>query len=80
VNRVSTLALLLLALMFVWAGGAALRESVTIDEVAHIGSASAICTSSTCASRDIRRSPKYWLPLPLVARGTRADYSGTIWT
>ena len=37
VNRVSTLALLLLALMFVLAGGAVLRESVTIDEVAHIG-------------------------------------------
>ena len=28
---------LLLALMAVLAGGAALRESVTIDEVAHIG-------------------------------------------
>ena len=33
----SIAAVLLLALMAVLAGGAALRESVTIDEVAHIG-------------------------------------------
>lgn len=33
----SIAAIILLALMAVLAGGAALRESVTIDEVAHIG-------------------------------------------
>jgi len=80
VNRVSTLALLLLALMFVLAGGAVLRESVTIDEVAHIGAG-----VSYLQKLDLRFNEehpplaKVLAALPLVARGTRADYSGTIW-
>jgi len=35
--RFDIIAILLLAFLFVLAGGAALRESVTFDEVAHIG-------------------------------------------
>ncbi len=81
VNRVSALALLLLALMFVLAGGAVLRESVTIDEVAHIGAG-----VSYLQKLDLRLNEehpplaKVLAALPLVARGVRADYSGAPWT
>ena len=66
--------------MFVLAGGAVLRESVTIDEVAHIGAG-----VSYLQKLDLRFNEehpplaKVLAALPLVARGTRADYSGTIW-
>ena len=66
--------------MFVLAGGAVLRESVTIDEVAHIGAG-----LSYLQKLDLRFNEehpplaKVLAALPLVARGTRADYSGTIW-
>jgi hypothetical protein len=77
---VSIAALLLLALMFVLAGGAALRESVTVDEVAHIGAG-----LSYLQRLDLRLNEehpplaKVLAALPLAVRGTRADYSGTIW-
>jgi len=77
---VSIVALLLLVMMFLLAGGAALRESVAIDEVAHIGAG-----VSYLQKLDMRFNEehpplaKVLAALPLVARGTHADYSGTIW-
>ena len=79
-SGVSILALVLLALMFLLAGGAALRESVAIDEVAHIGAG-----VSYLQKLDMRYNEehpplaKVLAALPLVARGTRADYNGIIW-
>lgn len=67
--------------MFLLAGGAALRESVTFDEVAHIGAG-----VSYLQKFDLRFNPehpplpKVLAALPLVARGVRADYSGTVWS
>ncbi len=78
---VSLLAGLLLAFMAVLAGGAALRESVTIDEVAHIGAG-----LSYLQKFDLRLNEehpplaKMLAALPLVLRGTRADYSDVSWT
>jgi len=75
------LAGLLLALMAVLSGGAALRESVTIDEVAHIGAG-----VSYLQQLDLRMNgehpplPKILAALPLVLRGVRADYSHISWT
>ena len=72
---------LLLALMAVLAGGAALRESVTFDEVAHIGAG-----VSYLQKLDLRMNaehpplPKVLAALPLVLRGVRADYTHTSWT
>jgi Dolichyl-phosphate-mannose-protein mannosyltransferase len=77
----SIAAVLLLALMAVLAGGAALRESVTVDEVAHIGAG-----VSYLQKLDLRLNeehpplPKVLAALPLVLRGTRADYSHISWT
>ena len=67
--------------MFVLAGGAALRESVTIDEVAHIGAG-----LSYVQKLDLRLNEehpplvKLLAGLPLAIRGTRADYSSPQWT
>ncbi|HEY4959511.1 MAG TPA: glycosyltransferase family 39 protein [Terriglobales bacterium] len=75
------LAGLLLALMAVLAGGAALRESVTIDEVAHIGAG-----VSYLQKLDLRMNPehpplpKVLAAVPLVLRGVRADYTHISWT
>jgi hypothetical protein len=72
---------LLLALMAVLAGGAALRESVTIDEVSHIGAG-----ISYLQKLDLRMNPehpplaKVLAALPLVLRGVRADYNHISWT
>ena len=72
---------LLLALMAVLAGGAALRESVTFDEVAHIGAG-----VSYLQKLDLRMNgehpplPKVLAALPLVLRGVRADYTHISWT
>jgi hypothetical protein len=77
----SIAAVLLLAFMGVLAGGAALRQSATIDEVAHIGAG-----VSALQQLDLRMNPEHPpLPkmlsaLPLVLRGTRADYSSPQWT
>src|SRR3984893_10015144 len=71
----------LLILMAVLAGGAALRESVTVDEVAHIGAG-----LSYLQKLDLRFNeehpplPKLLAALPLVLRGTHADYSHISWT
>jgi len=74
-------AVLLLALMAVVAGGAALRESVTIDEVAHIGAG-----VSYLQKLDLRMNaehpplPKVLAALPLVFRGVHADYTHPSWS
>jgi hypothetical protein len=71
---------LLLMFMAILAGGAALRESVTIDEVAHIGAG-----VSYLQKLDLRFNPehpplpKVLAALPLVLRGTHADYSHASW-
>jgi hypothetical protein len=77
---VSIVALVLLAMMFLLAGGAALRESVAIDEVAHIGAG--VSYLQRLDMRFNEEHPplaKVLAALPLVARGVHADYSGTIW-
>src|SRR5712664_83904 len=74
------LAGLLLLLMAVLAGGAALRESVTVDEVSHIGAG-----VSYLQKLDLRMNPehpplpKVLAALPLVCRGVHADYSHPSW-
>jgi dolichyl-phosphate-mannose-protein mannosyltransferase len=75
------LAGLLVVLMAILAGGAALRESVTVDEVSHIGAG-----VSYLQKLDLRMNPehpplpKILAALPLVCRGVRADYSHISWT
>jgi len=72
---------LLLLFMAMLAGGAALRESVTVDEVSHIASG-----VSYLQKLDLRMNeehpplPKVLAALPLVLRGTHADYSHISWT
>jgi hypothetical protein len=78
---VSLVAGLLLMLMAVLAGGAAWHETVAIDEVAHIGAG-----LSYLQKFDLRLNEehpplaKVLAALPLVLRGTHADYSNISWT
>jgi len=71
----------LLVLMAVLAGGAAWRESVTIDELAHAGAG-----VSYLQRFDMRMNPehpplaKMIAAFPLVVRRVRADYSSYEWT
>ena len=71
----------LLLLMFFLAGGAALRESVTVDEVAHIGAGLSYVQKLDLRYND-EHPPlaKILAGLPLAIRGTRADYSSVQWT
>lgn len=75
------IAVLLLALLAVLAGGAAFHESVAIDELAHIGAG-----VSYWQKFDLRMNPehpplaKLLAAAPLVVRGVHVDYSGPIWT
>src|SRR5438046_10375516 len=75
------LALVLLVLMAVLAGGAALGESVTVDEVSHIGAG-----VSYLERFDLRMNPehpplaKVLAAIPLVIRGVRADYNHISWS
>jgi hypothetical protein len=72
---------LLLAMMALLSGGAARRESVTVDEVAHIGAG-----VSYLQKLDLRMNEehpplaKVLAALPLVLRGVHADYSNISWT
>jgi Dolichyl-phosphate-mannose-protein mannosyltransferase len=74
-------ALLLLAIMALLAGGAARRESVTVDEVAHTGAG-----VSYLQKLDMRMNEehpplaKVLAALPLVLRGAHADYADISWT
>ncbi len=78
---VSGAAVLLLALMFLLSGGAALRESVTFDEVAHVAAG-----LSYWQRLDMRMNTehppmaKLLSALPLVLLRTHADYSHPSWT
>lgn len=75
------LAVLLLALMGFLAGGAALRESPTVDEMVHIAAG-----VSYLQKLDLRMNEehpplaKMLAALPLVLHHTYADYSGVIWS
>jgi hypothetical protein len=72
---------LLLAMMALLSGGAARRESVTVDEVAHIGAG-----LSYLQRLDMRMNeehpplPKALAAIPLVLRRVHADYSHVSWT
>ncbi len=72
---------LLLLMMALLAGGAAWRESVTVDEVAHTGAG-----VSYLQKRDMRMNEehpplaKVLAALPLVLRRAHADYSDVSWT
>src|ERR1700719_1223487 len=76
----SVVAGVLLVFMAVLAGGAALRESVTVDEVAHVGAG-----LSYLQRLDLRLNgehpplAKVFAAIPLAIRGTYADYSSAAW-
>src|SRR5437660_9130002 len=78
VHRAAAVALLII--MFLLAGGAALHESATVDEVAHIGAG-----LSYLQRLDLRLNPEHpplgkaLAAIPLALRGARADYSGEAW-
>lgn len=75
------LAALLLTFMAVLAGAAARRESITIDEVAHLGAG-----VSYLQKLDLRMNEehpplaKIIAALPLVLRGVHTDYSSVSWS
>ncbi|HEY7306853.1 MAG TPA: glycosyltransferase family 39 protein [Bryobacteraceae bacterium] len=77
-HRVAVAALL--AMMFLLAGGAALHESATVDEIAHVGAG-----LSYLQRLDLRLNPehpplgKLLAAIPLAIRGTHADYSSSSW-
>ena len=71
----------LLITMFVLAGGAARRESITIDEIAHIGAGvSYVQKLEFRFNPEHPPLPKVLAALPLILRGARADYSSPSWT
>src|ERR1700719_3935497 len=75
------LAGLLLVLMAVLAGGAALRESVTVDETAHIGAGVRYLQKVDFRFNEEHTSlPKVLAAVALVLRGTHTDYSHISWT
>ena len=73
-------ATLLLILMGILAGGAALRESIAVDEVAHIG-AGVSYLQKLDLRMNIEHPPlaKVLAGLPLILRGVHADYSDISW-
>lgn len=74
-------AILLLALMALLAGGAARRESVTFDEIAH--TAAGVSYLQKLDMRMNEEHPplaKVVAALPLVLRGAHADYTHLSWT
>jgi len=70
----------LLSFMFFLSGGAALHESPTVDEIAHVGAG-----LSYWQRLDLRMNPEHpplgkaLAGLSLAIRGTRADYSSPSW-
>src|SRR4029077_18471832 len=80
-SRVLAAVALLLAMMAVLSGGVARRESVTVDEIAHIGAG-----VSYLQKLDMRMNEEHpplakaLAALPLVLRGVHADYSNVSWT
>jgi len=75
------LAVLLLALMALLSGGAALRESVAVDEVAHLGAGVAYVQKLDMRLNE-EHPPlaKVLAAIPLVLRGVRTDYSNVSWS
>ncbi|MBO0911110.1 MAG: glycosyltransferase family 39 protein [Acidobacteria bacterium] len=79
--KVSIKAILLLVLMALLAGGAASRETATIDEIAHLGAG-----VSYLERLDMRLNEehpplaKVLAAIPLLVRGIHADYSTYSWT
>jgi hypothetical protein len=79
--RTSLIAGLLLSFMAILCGAAAWRESVTIDEIAHIAAG-----VSYLQKLDLRLNeehpplPKVLAALPLILRGSHVDYSHTSWS
>ncbi len=70
----------LLTLMALLADGAARRESVTFDEVAHIGAGvSSLQTLDMRMNEEHPPLAKVLAALPLVLRGIHADYSHPSW-
>jgi hypothetical protein len=81
-NRIAVaLAVVVLLLMAVLAGGAALRESVTVDEVSHLG-AGVSYLQKLDLRMNVEHPPlaKMLAGLPLVIGGARADYRSPAWT
>jgi Dolichyl-phosphate-mannose-protein mannosyltransferase len=80
-RKTSAAVVVLLVFMGLLSGGAMLHESVTIDEVAHIGAG-----VSYLQKLDLRMNEehpplaKVLSALPLVLRGVHADYSHLSWT
>ncbi|HLV96434.1 MAG TPA: hypothetical protein VKS44_14680 [Candidatus Acidoferrales bacterium] len=77
----SMIAARLLLLMATLAGGAARRESITIDEVAHLGAG--VSYLQKLGYRMNEEHPplaKLFAAAPLVIRGVRADYSDISWS
>src|ERR1700722_9699762 len=80
-NLFSVAAGVLLILMAVLSGGAARRESVTVDEVAHIGAG-----VSYLQRLDLRMNEEHpplakaLAAIPLIVREVHADYSSVSWT
>lgn len=70
----------LLVAMFLLAGGAALHESATVDEIAHVGAG-----LSYLQRFDLRLNPEHpplaktMAAIPLLLRGTHADYASQAW-
>ena len=81
-NRIIScgLPVLLLLYLFLLAGGAAIHESPTVDEFTHIGAG-----LSYWQKMDLRLNAehpplgKLIAAVPLVLRGTHADYEGAAW-
>ncbi len=79
-NAISATACGLLILMFLLAGGAALRESAAVDEIAHVGAG-----LSYLQRFDLRLNAEHpplakaIAAIPLAIRGAHADYSSPAW-
>jgi 4-amino-4-deoxy-L-arabinose transferase-like glycosyltransferase len=80
-KSIVAVAALILLFMAILAGGAALRESVTVDEVAHLG-AGVSYLQKLDMRMNVEHPPlaKLLAGLPLAIRGARADYQNPAWT
>jgi len=80
-GKPNAVAVVLLGMMALLAGGSVRRESVTVDEVAHVGAG-----VSYLQALDLRMNEehpplaKVLAAIPLVLRGAHADYSHLSWS
>jgi len=79
-NYMTAASLLLLLLMGLLAGGAMRRESITVDEVAHVGAGFSYLNKLDLRM-NVEHPPlaKVLSAIPLVIRGAKADYSNPSW-